>query len=417
MHDQNSANLHLLLIGPYPPPFGGISSLFLSLVEGFKKKKLEKSYIVQFGEKNGIKEIEGAIIYQFKLKKHIGKLFYPKHWHLFINSVKIYSGKGFNLKDHIKTILKTILVNEVACLHKINVASFYQSDNSLELLLCKSLWGNKIGIALTVFGEIYDFASYILPRKEVFLELIKAADVVLSSSCHCALSFNQIGNKREIEVIYVGVSLERFSKNKELRNSYRAKLGISENNMCLLFMGRFDEEMGLNDLIENIPQLLNSEISFKIILAGAEGPLVEKAKRCESMYPDRVKVMNNIPFDLQPSLYAASDIVLVPSRDQHACMGVAIKEAMAASRPVIASDSGGIPEAVIPEETGVIVPLKANGENDLKNMKNSIISLSKDKNKRILLGNEARRRAEKLFSEETTISLYQEVFKRCISER
>jgi spore coat protein SA len=177
-------------------------------------------------------------------------------------------------------------------------------------------------------------------------------------------------------------------------------------------MGRFNKEMGLHGIIEMFPSLLNRKEDSHLVLAGASGELVGSAKELQEIFPEKVTIMNDIPFDLQPSLYAASDIVLAPSRDKHACMGVSIKEAMAAGLPVIASDSGGIPEAIIHNETGIIIPLQKNGENNLKEYEEAIVTLSLNKERRRQLGENALNRAKKIFSEEETLDKTFEVFKK-----
>jgi starch synthase len=85
---------------------------------------------------------------------------------------------------------------------------------------------------------------------------------------------------------------------------------------------------------------------------------------------------------------------------------------MAAGVPVIASDSGGIPEAIIHNESGVIVPLKENGENNLKEFKKAIINLSSDKEKRKMFSENSLKRAKKIFSEEETLEKTFAVFKQ-----
>jgi starch synthase len=180
-------------------------------------------------------------------------------------------------------------------------------------------------------------------------------------------------------------------------------------------MGRFEHEMGLDSMIEIVPTLIEKlGTGVKFIFAGAKGPLVEMALECHRTFPNHVVIMNNVPFDLQPSLYAAADIVLTPSRAQHACMGVTIKEAMAASLPVIGSDSGGIPEAIVHNVTGLIVPLMKNGDIDNLAFQDAIISLIGQKDKWASMGAAARERANDLFSEETTINRTAAIFTRCM---
>jgi glycosyltransferase involved in cell wall biosynthesis len=279
-------------------------------------------------------------------------------------------------------------------------------------LLCKDIWKSRVSIVLQVFGELFDIDSeYVEAKKGLFLDMLKRSDALISSSCHCADSFELIGNERKIEVIFIGVSISRFSNINSLRIPYRNELGVKDDEIVLLFMGRFNKEMGLHAIIDMIPSLLESDINFHFILAGASGELVQSSLECQSTYPNNVTVMNNIPFDLQPSLYAAADIVLAPSRDKHACMGVTIKEAMASSLPVIASDSGGIPEAIINEETGIIVPLQNDGENDSDRFKESIIALSKDSRKRENFSKNSKIRAMEIFSEEETLNKTLEIYK------
>ncbi|MDA9608774.1 glycosyltransferase family 4 protein [SAR86 cluster bacterium] len=411
INDNQYSNLRILFIGPYPPPFGGISSLIKSLVEGLKEKNIDDAFVLYFGNTNSIKKVEGATLYVRSVKKNVWRAFNPINLRLVPSLLRAYSGYNLSLKDYLEIFVKTILTDNIVKEHKINTTNFYQSDYSLHLLLCKELWKSKVSVVLQVFGELYDLSpQYVASKKGIFFEMLHVSDAIISSSCHCAESFKIIGNKREINVIFIGVSISRFSDNNSLRSPYRNKLGVKEEEIVLLFMGRFNKEMGLHAIIEMIPFLMDSKINFHVVLAGAVGELVKNALECQLQYPENITVMNDIPFDLQPSLYAASDIVLAPSRDKHACMGVTIKEAMAASLPVIASDSGGIPEAIIHEETGIIVPLKQDGENDTKNYIEAILSLSEDVSKRRLFAKNSRKRASEIFSEEETLTKTIDIF-------
>jgi glycosyltransferase involved in cell wall biosynthesis len=91
-------------------------------------------------------------------------------------------------------------------------------------------------------------------------------------------------------------------------------------------------------------------------------------------------------------------------------MGMSIKEAMAASRPVIGSLAGGIPEAIVDEETGFLVPLDATRHIDASQLLDRIERLVVDADLRTGMGEAARRRAEAMFSMERTIDRMGEIF-------
>jgi glycosyltransferase involved in cell wall biosynthesis len=67
---------------------------------------------------------------------------------------------------------------------------------------------------------------------------------------------------------------------------------------------------------------------------------------------DAVRIAGFQP-DMAPA-FAAADVVAMPSLQEG--LGVAALEAMAAARPVIASRVGGLAEAVVDGETGLLVP-------------------------------------------------------------
>lgn len=411
--DNKKCNgLRLLLRGPYPPPYGGIASLIVSLLPGMRDYGADDVVVLHYGTKNEKKSVDGATVYGFDLKSQVWRLLLPRHWKTVFTVFNTLRDTHLGMRNFFSEAIKTILVDMIANQHRSNVVGFYQSGSALELLPCRKIWGTSRGIALTVFGEVYDSVSFILSHPSLFQRLIDAPDVVLSSSDHCACSFKKIGVERLIEVIYVGVDFERFKDDSTLRTEYRRQLGMAEDAPILMFMGRFHVDMGLDSLINTIPALIQNNKNIMIILAGAKGPLCERAYSCEQTYPLNVKVINDVPFNMQPALYAAADIVLAPSRDQRACMGVSIKEAMAAARPTVATNSGGIPEAIIDGETGVLVPLNSDNNVDEGAFVQAIQQLIDDKARRLEMGHKARERAIDLFGEQKTRERSADVFMR-----
>jgi glycosyltransferase involved in cell wall biosynthesis len=87
----------------------------------------------------------------------------------------------------------------------------------------------------------------------------------------------------------------------------------------------------------------------------------------------------------------ASDVAVVPSHVEP--LGNATLEAMSFSLPVLGSTAGGIPEMVVPERTGLLVPPRSPGE-----LAAALTCLLADAGLRQRLGAHGRRRCEEVFS-------------------
>jgi glycosyltransferase involved in cell wall biosynthesis len=87
-----------------------------------------------------------------------------------------------------------------------------------------------------------------------------------------------------------------------------------------------------------------------------------------------------------------SEVVVVPSVWQEPA-GLVVIEAMAASKPVVASRVGGIPEFVIHEETGLLVT-----ENNPQELAKALLAILKSKERIEMMGRAGLRRVEQHYS-------------------
>jgi glycosyltransferase involved in cell wall biosynthesis len=122
-------------------------------------------------------------------------------------------------------------------------------------------------------------------------------------------------------------------------------------------VGRFSEEKGHRYLLEAVAILHRDLPELRLVLVGY-GALEEDLKRrCAGLglegvvifagERDSADVLGGFDVFVQPSLYESQ--------------GIAILEAMAAGRPVVATDVGGVRDAVRDGETGLLVPPAAPG--------------------------------------------------------
>ena len=106
------------------------------------------------------------------------------------------------------------------------------------------------------------------------------------------------------------------------------------------------------------------------------------------------------------SLHKAFDVFVMSSVTEG--LGTSLLDAMAASKPIVATAAGGIPEVVVDGETGFLVPAR-----DHEAMAEAIVRLLKDDALRARMGAAGRARAESHFSAERmvqeTLRVYQRV--------
>ena len=99
-------------------------------------------------------------------------------------------------------------------------------------------------------------------------------------------------------------------------------------------------------------------------------------------------------------------------------MGVSIKEAMASGRPVIATRCGGIPEAVIENETGFLIETTdETGKANRSELVEKMCLLLESPELVETMGVRARQRAEELFDNETAAKKILSVFDNFLSEK
>lgn len=152
-----------------------------------------------------------------------------------------------------------------------------------------------------------------------------------------------------VRVIHNGIDLAPFLAADAGRAGARSALGIATGVPLVLSTARLDAQKGLLRLVEAA-----RDVPYAIFLIAGDGPeraALEAAARRGGV-EERVRLLG--PRDDVPALLAACDVFALPSRFEGAPL--AILEAMAARRPVVASRIGGVDELVLDEVTGLLVP-------------------------------------------------------------
>jgi len=130
----------------------------------------------------------------------------------------------------------------------------------------------------------------------------------------------------------------------------------------ILFVGRLIERKGLPYLIEALGGLRQHlPAALDIVGTGSQQAALEQVA-AERGVADVVRFLGRVSNSELARLYASCDVFVLPSIvDSHGDtegLGVVLLEAMSYGRPVVATDVGGIPDIVLDERTGLLVPQK-----------------------------------------------------------
>jgi glycosyltransferase involved in cell wall biosynthesis len=155
-----------------------------------------------------------------------------------------------------------------------------------------------------------------------------------------------------IELIHNGVDLSRYD-HQEPCCTLRDEYGMEPGSRIVGVVARLEPEKGHPTLFEAWPAVL-AECPDAYLLVVGEGSrrdaLEEQARR--------LRIAHRVVFtgrrDDVPAVTAALDVAVLPSYRE--AQGLSILEAMALSRPVVASAVGGIPEMIEHGVTGLLVP-------------------------------------------------------------
>jgi glycosyltransferase involved in cell wall biosynthesis len=157
------------------------------------------------------------------------------------------------------------------------------------------------------------------------------------------------------QVIYNGIDPNRFRG--QLPN--RAQLGIPEDRFLIGLVGHLIPWKGHRYLLEAAAQLRVHYPHLHYLFVGGEILQFQGQAQILRQEVARLGLTDCVTFggirkDI-PDVMASLDLLVLPSENEP--FGRVLIEAMAAGKPVLATAGGGVPEIVVHEETGLLVPV------------------------------------------------------------
>jgi glycosyltransferase involved in cell wall biosynthesis len=186
-----------------------------------------------------------------------------------------------------------------------------------------------------------------------------------------------------------GVDVDRFHPNSATRLDVRREIGINEDSIVILFLGRINRDKGVLDLAKSFTAIAAIIPSAILLFVGPdEEQIFEDIQRICVNYRERIKRVDFTPY---PQRYLlASDILCLPSYREG--FGLVIIEAAATGIPAIGSRIYGITDAVEDGKTGLLFTA-----GDVDELTQALLKLIQNPQLRQQLGKAARARVIKLF--------------------
>ena len=250
-------------------------------------------------------------------------------------------------------------------------------------------------------------------KRHIFMEKILSAlthkIICCSKAVQDFVSDNEKINPSKTVIIYNGVDEEKFFVQKNTA-AIKAQLGINPQDPVVGTVSSLTKNKGHVHLFQAASLISNFCPSARFLIVG-DGILREELE-------EQIKDLNlgshliltgkrkNIP-----DLLSVMDIFVLPSCSREG-LSISIIESMAAGKPVVATDVGGIPEAVEDGETGLLVPPRNPGA-----LANAIIELLQNPGKAKAMGERGRTRLKEKFTSKRMLSELENLYEALINQK
>lgn len=211
----------------------------------------------------------------------------------------------------------------------------------------------------------------------------------------------ELSTKRKHFIIYNGIDVSAIDKivSTADKSELRKSLSISDGDMFLLTAGRLTEQKGHCYLIKAVKEVVFRYPDVKLLIFG-EGELKNDLENLIKNYDviDHVRILSPIKDIIK--IMVASDIFVFPSLWES--FGLALAEAMATGKPVVASNVIGVNEIICSEISGILVESK-----NVKALSDAIVRVIERDKLRKFLSYNARKTIREHFTIDKMVESYE----------
>jgi glycosyltransferase involved in cell wall biosynthesis len=212
-----------------------------------------------------------------------------------------------------------------------------------------------------------------------------------------------------IRVVYNGIDISKVSSLGDTRIVER--YGIHREDFVILYLGRLHPKKSPEDMVKAFPKIVREVPNAKLVIAG-KGSEKEKLEKLvqELKLQGKVIFTGFVSENAKWGLLKRCDIFVLPSIVE--AFGIALIEAMACGKPVIATNVGPFPEIIKDGETGVLIPVHSP-----PSLADAVISLARNPEKRMLIGKKAKEEVENRFDIRKIANDYLKIYDEAVKGR
>jgi phosphatidylinositol alpha-mannosyltransferase len=186
----------------------------------------------------------------------------------------------------------------------------------------------------------------------------------------------------DYEIIPNGIDFKHFSTDVAPMPQYQ------DGKINILFVGRLEKRKGLRYLLEAFSRLKWDLPDIRLLVVGPGSPDKESHSILGGRGLNDVVFTGSVPYEDLPRYYASADIFCSPATGAES-FGIVLLEAMAAGKPVVASDIEGYAGIVTHGQECLLFPRK-----DIEGLAQALGTLIRDPQLRNKLGSQGRQTVE-----------------------
>ena len=307
-------------------------------------------FYLEHNNKHKLHDITIYSVYNKKVKKHTAQKSTVNHYeYININSIWFKArAKIFERRSRPKYY-------------------YYQMEFFLELIIKKIrkssfdliILENRPGFAIRLSEEFstpiitHIHTNLLYTPSEENLKVMAAIKGFIVVSMFVKKEIQKIGIPKDIRVVYNGLDTDIFNP-KTITPINREELGFQKKDFIAVFWGRLVPDKGIKELLLAY-EMLKEHKDIKLLIIGSIN--FEDRRNCTNAFLEELQAiaykLNRTvsftgfsPYKEIPSYLATANVAIIPSHIKEA-FGMTCIEACAMGMPVIATNDGGIPEALI----------------------------------------------------------------------